>query len=81
MSLTTTGQEDGDSIRLSVKNSIDPDPDSRETNQVDTLSSGLGTQLITAFARQLDSDAVVEIEDETYSVSADFPVQAFDPDR
>ncbi|WP_121062530.1 sensor histidine kinase [Chachezhania antarctica] len=81
VSLTTTGQEDGDSIRLSVKNSIDPDPDSRETNQVDTLSSGLGTQLITAFARQLDSDAVVEIEDETYSVSADFPVQAFDPDR
>lgn len=48
---------------------------------LDQHNNGLGTQLIEAFAMQLDGSLTRQIENGTYVLAVDFPVLAFDPEK
>ncbi|WP_158970416.1 sensor histidine kinase [Chachezhania sediminis] len=77
--LIETTTEAGEMLKLSITNSMRPDGISEVDEETQAMSTGLGSQLITAFARQLESDAQVTEGAGFYSVSAEFPLQPFDP--
>ncbi|MAM63709.1 sensor histidine kinase [Maritimibacter sp. UBA3975] len=57
-----------------VRNTISAEPAEIEDN----ISTGLGEQLVRAFVSQMEGRVSREMTDDSYTVTIDFPIQAFD---